>query len=137
MDMNMGIYPSMFLGMYGACVCRFYMLNHVLIMFSLILLSFTLFTFDAVWNLYRIGSSMTLLLVAVTFKLSVAGTLPTISYLTYLDVSCFYMNIPGFRSLRICADLQDFCRSLQICADWKKNCHTQKRNKNPTGMSNE
>ena len=43
-------------------------------------------------------------------------------------------SYPGFRSLRICADLQvfsrslqicadvqDFCRSLQICADSKKN----------------
>ena len=30
-------------------------------------------------------------------------------------------EVPGFRSLRICADLQDFCRSLQICADSKKN----------------
>ena len=29
-------------------------------------------------------------------------------------------RFPGFRSLRICADLQDFCRSLQICADSKK-----------------
>ena len=33
----------------------------------------------------------------------------------------FVFPNPGFRSLRICADLQDFCRSLQICADSKKN----------------
>ena len=31
-------------------------------------------------------------------------------------------NVPGFRSLRICADLQDFCRSLQICADLQTFC---------------
>ena len=31
---------------------------------------------------------------------------------------------PGFRSLRICADLQDFCRSLQICADMQNFCRS-------------
>ena len=31
---------------------------------------------------------------------------------------------PGFRSLRICADLQDFCRSLQICADLQDFCRS-------------
>ena len=31
------------------------------------------------------------------------------------------LPFPGFRSLRICADLQDFRRSLQICTDSKKN----------------
>ena len=62
------------------------MVNHVMVMFSLLLLSFTVFTFDPIWNIYRIGHAMTLLLVVVTFKLSVAGNLPPISYLTYLDV---------------------------------------------------
>ena len=66
---------------------RYYVVNHVSMMFSLLVLSFTIFTFDPIWNIYRIGNAMTLLLVAVTFKLSVAGTLPPISYLTYLDVS--------------------------------------------------
>ncbi|XP_063720124.1 uncharacterized protein LOC134846669 [Symsagittifera roscoffensis] len=64
---------------------KYYVLNHVSIMLCLLVLSFSFFTFDPVWNLYRIGNAMTLLLVAVTFKLSVAGTLPPISYLTYLD----------------------------------------------------
>ena len=31
---------------------------------------------------------------------------------------------PDFRSLRICADLQDFCRSLQICADLQDFCRS-------------
>ncbi|XP_075260129.1 uncharacterized protein LOC142351814 [Convolutriloba macropyga] len=64
---------------------KYYVVNHVSMMFSLLVLSFTIFTFDPIWNIYRIGNAMTLLLVAVTFKLSVAGTLPPISYLTYLD----------------------------------------------------
>ena len=33
-------------------------------------------------------------------------------------------NTPGFRSLRICADLQDFCRPLQICADLQDFCRS-------------
>ena len=31
---------------------------------------------------------------------------------------------PGFRSLRICADLQDFYRSLRICADLQNFCRS-------------
>ena len=33
-------------------------------------------------------------------------------------------HCPRFRSLRICADLQDFCRSLQICADLQDFCRS-------------
>ncbi|XP_063718584.1 uncharacterized protein LOC134845567 isoform X2 [Symsagittifera roscoffensis] len=65
---------------------KFFMVNNVLLMFSLIVLSLTIFAYDPSWNMARISSSMTLLLVAVAFKLSVAGTLPLISYLTYLDI---------------------------------------------------
>ncbi|XP_075260033.1 uncharacterized protein LOC142351768 isoform X2 [Convolutriloba macropyga] len=65
---------------------KFFMVNNVLLMFSLIVLSLTIFAYDPDWNMARISSSMTLLLVAVAFKLSVAGTLPLISYLTYLDI---------------------------------------------------
>ena len=36
----------------------------------------------------------------------------------------FSLQIPGFRSLRICADLQDFCRSLRICADLQNFCRS-------------
>ena len=46
----------------------------------------------------------------------------------FLSASLCFRS-PGFRYLRICADLQDFCRSLQICADLKKN-ETQNHNKN-------
>ena len=35
-----------------------------------------------------------------------------------LDIFC---DSPGFQSLQICANLQDFYRSLQICVDLKKN----------------
>jgi len=64
---------------------KFYILNNVLLMFALVVLSLTAFAFDPSWNTSRVGSSMTLLLVAVAYKLSVAGSLPFISYLTYLD----------------------------------------------------
>ncbi|XP_063721454.1 uncharacterized protein LOC134848049 [Symsagittifera roscoffensis] len=64
---------------------KFFIVNNVMLMFSLVVLSLTCFAFDPGWNTSRISGSMTLLLVAVAFKLSVAGNLPVISYLTYLD----------------------------------------------------
>ena len=59
-----------------------------------------------------------------------------VRYFGYLQVNQT-MYIPGFRPLRICADLKDFCRTLQKCTDSKKKWPDEKQNKSLTEMSNE
>ena len=86
---------------------QYFMFNNVIVMFCLVLLSFTIYAFDPLYNMSRIGASINLLLVAVAFKLSVSSDLPLISYLTYLDVYmigvilhlCFNIIIFAFLSI--------------------------------------
>ena len=58
----------------------------------------------------------------------------SIVYFTHDSIyGTLWLHVQGFQSLRICADLQDFCRSLQICADSKKTDVLRNTIKTPQG----
>ncbi|XP_075242327.1 uncharacterized protein LOC142337115 [Convolutriloba macropyga] len=65
---------------------KFFFYNAYLVMFFITGLSFTGFCINPVDVKFRIGGTLTLLLTSVAFKIAVSNTLPTISYLTKLDV---------------------------------------------------